>query len=152
LEEMKKNLRFLERESVSFALNGAWIRIVGADDGDVAGLREKMESLKEEQDVFTILMYHRPDLAKEEFAGVADLYMCGHTHGGQVRLPWYGAVVTMSQYGKEFEMGRYDLNGTILYVNRGYGLEGGSWLVPKVRFLCRPEIALFTVVGTGGNA
>ncbi len=56
------------------------------------------------------------------------------TPTGQVRLPWYGAIVTGSLYGKQFEAGRYNLDQTILYVSRGIGLEGAG--APRVRFLC----------------
>lgn len=84
-----------------------------------------------------------PDLV-EDLTG-ADLYLAGHTHGGQVRVPGYGALVTFSRFDKKYEMGRYDVNGTALYVHRGVGFEPG---LPKVRFLCRPEIAVFDLVGT----
>jgi hypothetical protein len=69
-----------------------------------------------------------------------DLYLAGHTHGGQVRLPVWGAIITMSAYGKQYESGLYQLNPTTLYVSRGIGLEGLS--LPRVRFLCPPEMVL----------
>ena len=93
---------------------------------------------------FHILMYHTPDEI-ENVAGAANLYLCGHTHGGQVRLPLFGAVVTLSRFWKQYEAGRYEVNGTTLYVNRGIGMEGG--IAPRVRFLSRPEIAVFDIVG-----
>jgi hypothetical protein len=55
-----------------------------------------------------------------------------------VRLPFYGAIVTLSAFGKQFEMGRYQLDQTTLYVSRGIGMEGLR--LPRVRFLCPPEI------------
>jgi predicted MPP superfamily phosphohydrolase len=73
-----------------------------------------------------------------------DLFLCGHTHGGQVRLPFWGAVITMSKHHKRFESGLYDVGGVPMYVNRGVGCEGGS--APRVRFLCRPEVAVFDLV------
>jgi hypothetical protein len=72
-----------------------------------------------------------------------NLYLCGHTHGGQVRLPFYGAVVTASTLGKRFEMGYYRLQDTHLYVSRGIGFEGMG--APRVRFLCPPEITLVSI-------
>ena len=79
-----------------------------------------------------------------------DLYLSGHTHGGQVRLPFYGAPVTLSRFGKKYEAGMYTSIGceTKLYVNRGIGLENKP--APKVRFLCRPEITVFELKPTGG--
>lgn len=92
---------------------------------------------------YRILLYHTPDLAEEAAAAGVDLYLAGHTHGGQIRLPLYGALYTSSAYGKRFEMGAYRLGGMTLYVNRGVGLEGG--LAPRARFLCPPEAALVEV-------
>ncbi len=90
-----------------------------------------------------LLLYHSPEMmpgAKEEGF---DLYLCGHTHGGQVRLPYYGAVLTSSKLGKQYVMGHYAEGDTHLYVSRGVGLEGLS--APRVRFLSPPEITLFTL-------
>lgn len=98
-------------------------------------------------DSYKILLFHTPDLIKEAAEEGIDLYMCGHTHGGQIRLPFYGALYTSSTYHKEFEMGFYQVGHTSLYVNRGVGMEGKE--APRARFLARPEIAVFDLVGTG---
>lgn len=94
-------------------------------------------------DCFSIFLYHTPDLIEDISGEKVDLYLAGHTHGGQVRLPFYGAMVTLSKYGKKYEMGDYIVNNTYLYVNRGLGMEGG--FVPRVRFLAKPEIAVFDI-------
>jgi hypothetical protein len=70
-----------------------------------------------------------------------DLYLAGHTHGGQIALPFYGAIITLSKFGKKYESGEYRVGNTILYVNRGLGLAGG--FNPKMRFFARPEITVF---------
>jgi hypothetical protein len=89
-----------------------------------------------------ILVYHSPDMI-ERLDPRPDLYLTGHTHGGQVRAPLYGAIVTFSDYDKKYEMGRYEVQGTTLYVNRGIGFE--PW-APAVRFLARPELTIIQVV------
>lgn len=94
-------------------------------------------------DAFTLLLYHSPDLMPAAAELGIDLYLCGHTHGGQVRLPLYGAAITSSRYGKRYEMGCYREGRTHLYVSRGVGLEGLA--APRVRFLCPPEATLFTL-------
>lgn len=94
---------------------------------------------------YTLLLYHSPDLMPEARRAGIDLYLCGHTHGGQIRLPLWGAVVTGSKYGKRYEMGRYQEDSTTLYVSRGIGLEGKG--APRMRFLCPPEIELFELRG-----
>jgi predicted MPP superfamily phosphohydrolase len=85
-----------------------------------------------------VLVMHSPDSI--ESAGAADVYLAGHTHGGQVALPFYGALVTLSRFGKRFEHGLFTVGATSLYVTRGIGMEGGAW--PRVRFACRPEISI----------
>jgi hypothetical protein len=94
---------------------------------------------------FTLLLYHSPDLLPEASRAGIDLYLCGHTHGGQIRLPVWGAVVTGSKYGKRYEMGRHQAGPTTLYVSRGIGLEGKG--APRMRFLCPPEVELFELRG-----
>lgn len=95
---------------------------------------------------FTLLLYHTPDLAYEASKAVMDLYLCGHTHGGQIRLPLYGAIVTASAFGKQFEAGRYQVGATTLYVSRGLGLEGS--FAPRARFLAPPEIVVVDLIPT----
>ncbi len=92
---------------------------------------------------FTLLLYHSPDLMPEATELGVDLYLCGHTHGGQIRLPILGAIFTSSELGKRYEMGRYEENDTTLYVSRGLGLEGLG--APRARFLAPPEIVLWTL-------
>jgi hypothetical protein len=95
----------------------------------------------------TILLYHTPDLAPDAARLGVDLQLSGHTHGGQVRLPWIGALYPSSLYGKRFEVGRHQLGGMTLYVTRGLGMEGKG--APRVRFLCRPEITLWEISRPG---
>lgn len=96
---------------------------------------------------FKLFAYHTPDLVEELAGSGIDLYLAGHTHGGQVRIPFFGALVTFSAFDKKYEGGRYTIGGTTLYVNRGLGFEPG---LPRVRFLCRPEVTVIDLVGTGG--
>jgi predicted MPP superfamily phosphohydrolase len=96
------------------------------------------------KDALSVFLYHSPDLIKEVSSRQVDLYCAGHTHGGQVALPGYGALVTFSKFGKQYESGLYREGKTSLYVNRGIGMEGGS--VPRVRFWARPELTIIDVV------
>jgi predicted MPP superfamily phosphohydrolase len=96
-------------------------------------------------DKFTLLLYHSPDLMPEASRAGIDLYLCGHTHGGQIRLPIWGAVVTGSKYGKRYEIGRHRDGNTTLYVSRGIGMEGKG--APRMRFLCSPEVELIELRG-----
>ena len=92
---------------------------------------------------FRLAIHHTPGLADESAAHGMDLYLCGHTHGGQVRIPFWGAIITNSPTGKRFERGLSFIGKMPVYTSSGLGLEPPS--APQVRFLCRPEITLITV-------
>ncbi len=89
-----------------------------------------------------ILLYHSPDLFPLAAELGIDLHLAGHTHGGQLRLPLFGALVTSSVYWKRYEAGLYRKGSSTLYVSRGIGVEGKG--APRARFLAPPEIVLIT--------
>ncbi len=97
----------------------------------------------------TLFLYHSPELMPQASQHGFDLYLCGHTHGGQIRLPLVGPVFTSSQLGREYVMGHYVRGRTNLYISRGLGLEGLS--APRIRFLCPPEMILVTITGNGDS-
>lgn len=128
----------------------------GEDKLDLIGLtcthRPHIDSLRlgevapQNSDCFTILLYHSPDLAPVAARLGIDLQLSGHTHGGQVRLPWFGAIFTGSLYGKAFESGRRQIGRLTLYVTRGLGMEGAA--APRLRFLCPPELIMWEISGS----
>jgi uncharacterized protein len=126
--------------------NGRKLRLVGQDVYPKKSLKELLRGLND--GAYTVFMHHKPDAADEllgrEPGQSVDLFLCGHTHGGQVRLPLWGAVITLSKFHKKYECGLYDVGGVPMYVHRGVGCEGSS--APRVRFLCRPEVALLDLV------
>jgi hypothetical protein len=95
-------------------------------------------------DRFHVFLHHWPDLVEDVDDLGVDLYLCGHTHGGQVAMPFYGALITFSRFGKKYEAGLYHVGPMTLYVNRGLGLEPRP--APQMRFLARPEISVFDIV------
>jgi len=86
----------------------------------------------------TILLVHEPDFA-DTIANLNrfDLQLSGHSHGGQVRLPFFGAPI-LPYLGKKYSLGRYQVKNTIVYTNRGLGT-----VILPLRFNCRPEITVF---------
>jgi len=136
-----ESARVLDDEVEVLSFPGGGLALVGVTNTrdrtrDAAVLRALVDGLP--GGAYSILLYHTPDLIEAASAAGLDLYLAGHTHGGQVRLPWYGALITFSAYGKRYEMGKYIVGGTTLYVSRGLGLEG--WGAPRIRFLCPPEM------------
>jgi predicted MPP superfamily phosphohydrolase len=140
---------WLEQESVTVDVRGQQVTLVGVACShrikrDAARLRQALSGI--DDSAFTLLLYHSPDLIREAAGQQIDLYLGGHTHGGQLRLPFYGAIFTASKYGKRYEAGLYREGHTQMYISRGIGFEGGG--MPRARFLCRPEIISLELRGT----
>jgi uncharacterized protein len=145
-------LHWLRDEKVTIEKDGQVIDLVGmpcthkpfVDGPKLATILHK-EPDSQPLPGFTLLLYHTPDLAPDAADLGVDLQLSGHTHGGQVRLPFYGAIFTASLYGKLLEVGRRQVGALTLYVTRGIGMEGAG--APRVRFLCPPEIILWELDG-----
>ena len=139
--------RELDGDHASLDVAGVTVHVAGAPFDHPERLGDAVRELP--ADGPAIVLYHCPfpDLVAPERAARVDLFCAGHVHGGQVALPFYGALLTLSRFGKRFERGLYpdaDGFGFPLYVSRGIGMEGGS--APRVRFASRPEVALIELV------
>jgi hypothetical protein len=134
-------IRWLRDDFVELRIHGQWITIIGMTcrhDATMDAARSRAVIEKTSPESLRVLVYHSPDIAPSTSLMGIDLYLCGHTHGGQWRLPGYGALITSSALGNQFEMGRYELGQMVLYVTRGIGMEGAS--APRAQLLCPPEI------------
>ena len=123
-------------------IRGVPVWLAGVFVGSEDKLPEMLERIPKNE--FSLFLFHYPDLIEEASRAEVDLSCAGHTHGGQVAMPFYGALVTYSKFGKKYEGGTYQINKTSLNVNRGVGMEGGK--VPRVRFWARPEITVIDVI------
>ena len=94
-------------------------------------------------DRFHLVVGHGPDFSLGNVE--ADLLIAGHTHGGQVRVPGFGPLLTLSRVPRSWAAGRTELpGGRTLLVSRGIGMERGK--APRVRFFCRPEVLVVDLV------
>lgn len=134
-------VHFLDQQTVP--LDGPWGRVdlIGADDyyshhGDLA---QAMRGVR--AGTFRLLLTHSPEVRAVLPGSGVDVALCGHTHGGQIRLPLVGAANVPGQgWWPKFVQGWYDVGGTRLYIGHGIGTSG-----PPVRFLAQAEVALITV-------
>ncbi len=128
----------LRRQESMIAIVGLEDLLIGNPDPDKA-LKGVPEG------TFSLLLMHEPDYADTASLYPFDIQISGHSHGGQVRLPLIGAVTTPIG-SKRYIQGLYTLesNGMQLYVNRGIGVTA----LP-IRFLCRPELTVFTFRKSG---
>ena len=98
---------------------------------------------------FHLVLGHCPNFALGTVP--ADLLVAGHTHGGQVRLPVVGAIMTLSRIPRRWAAGLTDLpGGSQLLVSRGTGMERGY--APRLRFLCRPELVVIDLTPARSSA
>ncbi|HEX2191373.1 MAG TPA: metallophosphoesterase [Longimicrobiaceae bacterium] len=133
----------LTNTAVIRRVGDARVCIAGVDDYSMG--EPRMEGLPppEERD-FTLLLAHDPDQAERarRVCDRVDLVVSGHTHGGQVRLPWVGALRNPAEREDLYEEGLRRRPWTQVYTSRGVGT-----VHLPVRFLCRPEVAILELTG-----
>ena len=133
---------FTELTNVGTSLQrqGARLWIAGVDDVRTGNprLERALESVG--RDDACLLVTHNPDLVESIRDPRVDLVLSGHTHGGQVVFPFYGAPITSSVYGQKYRAGLVQGPTARVYVSRGVGTTG----LP-VRLCCPPEIVLLTL-------
>jgi uncharacterized protein len=133
----------LTNRSLLLDVDGARLCMAGVDDLYQGRPRLQLPP-PHERDV-TILLAHSPDLAERARRDhdAVDLVVCGHTHAGQVRFPWFGAAVSSARHSDLYDEGLRRRPWTQVYTSRGIG----TVLLP-VRFLARPEIAVLRLTAT----
>ncbi|MCZ8514586.1 metallophosphoesterase [Paenibacillus filicis] len=136
----KGGFRVLRNESARLEYGGSRVWLAGVEDQweGKPDLKQALKAVPRED--CTVLLSHCPDYADIAAEHSVDLQLSGHSHGGQVRVPFYGHVFT-PLYARKYVMGLYDLGGRLqLYVNRGIGVS-----IHPIRFWCRPELTVFTL-------
>lgn len=128
-------IEVLENETLDLEVNGKTLRIAGVSDiwfdGDV---KKTMDGITSEDVV--ILMSHNPDVMLLPESRGADLVLAGHTHGGQIRLPWIGPVPRLpTKLGRSYDKGWFDFDEVELFITSGLG-ESGT----RARLFNVPEI------------
>ncbi|MGH9577193.1 MAG: metallophosphoesterase [Terriglobales bacterium] len=129
----------LLNQAVALEKDNARLWLVGVDD--VLSGRPDLEKALQRVPAgeAVILLVHEPDFADHAAQFPVDLQLSGHSHGGQVRLPWLGAPI-LPLLAKKYPMGLYRVGKMQLYTNRGLGV-----INPPVRWNCPPEITLVTL-------
>lgn len=94
---------------------------------------------------FTILIGHAPDYVLGIPNLPIDLCLAGHTHGGQIRIPFYGPLLTLSKIPRELARGLHTVGATRLNVSAGIGCEHAEG-IPNIRVNCPPEMTLIELV------
>ena len=135
--EVANSARTIER-------NGALLTIAGVDD--VWEHQNRLDTAlgKVPSEGAAILLAHEPDFADEAATtGRFDLQLSGHSHGGQVVIPFMDPP-RLPYLGTKYHTGLYKVEDMLQYTNRGIGM-----IRPYVRFNCRPEITVFELLSPG---
>ncbi len=133
-------VHILDRSDAKFRVRGTNVMVVGTDSSTYS------DNAKSDPARLVFLLTHTSDSLLShmqlDLGPNTDWAFAGHTHGGQVRIPMWGAVCTGCDSGKRYEYGLYRFGTARLFVSRGVGMEPHA---PQVRFLCPPEIVVLTL-------
>jgi predicted MPP superfamily phosphohydrolase len=133
-------IAILENEAACVATDRGELWIVGIDDAQLGEVDLVRAFTQVPADAAAICLWHEADLAEESAPFGAFLQLSGHSHGGQVRLPWIGPIATPTM-GKRYVRGRYQVEDMQLYVSSGIGVYR-----PPVRFNCPPELTIVQLI------
>lgn len=138
LENM--GMRLLINESTELVREDERIVITGTDDPYYYYTDKAVDALEEIDEDFKIALVHTTELHDVASDNNYALYLCGHTHGGQICLPGGKPLITHQFEGRHFFRGQWEHNGMIGYTNVGCGVSA----IP-IRYNCPGEIALITL-------
>ena len=142
----------LENEREQIEMSGEFITILGVDDpsfntdylfGDSASVvSNTLAEISTEDDGFTVLLSHRPELFDTYVESGMNLVFSGHAHGGQFRLPLIGGLVGPNQgLFPKYAGGRYNYETGTMIVSRGLARES----TPIPRIFNRPELVIIDI-------
>jgi predicted MPP superfamily phosphohydrolase len=142
LDSLKElGVAFLVNDSHVVERGGQCIWIVGADDCHyfkAHDLESAFSGLPLQ--AFSVLVSHSNEVYKEALTYRPNLFLCGHTHGGQILIPPFGPIFTHSKAPRRFCLGKWDYEGMPGYTSAGAGVSG----VP-VRFNSKGEVTVVTL-------
>ena len=144
--------RVLESEGVRVLQDGSDLAsIPGGGEVAIVGTRDAQDCVPDygaawsqmPGDIPVIALSHCPDAVPDMVARDPDMAFFGHTHGGQVRFPVIGALVTRSELSADRASGMFREGDTLCFLNNGVGTNRFI----RLRLLCRPEVSLVSIGG-----
>ena len=140
-ELTKAGIQLLKNETHEVVFDGTPFLIHGLDDPvtDHADFDKIKRAVQPEK--INFLLTHTVDAFFYLEENQIDFSFSGHSHGGQVRLPGFGAIITHTYMGREYAGGIRPLKGAICSISRGLGASRFFWM----RFFCRPEAIILEI-------
>lgn len=133
----KRGLKFLINESERIVRNNQEILLFGTDDVHYFYSPEAINCLKGADSAFSVALIHSPELYDFAANSGIDLYLTGHTHGGQIALPGGRPLLTHLNRGRRYASGAWKFGHMQGYTSPGIGTSG----IP-IRFFTRPEVTI----------
>ena len=133
-------MRMLMNESVLLYRGDARMQLIGTDDVHYYFTDQAVHALEQARDEFTVALVHSPELYDTAAQLGVDLYLCGHTHAGQVCLPGGRPFITHLSRGRRLFRGTWRHEEMVGVTNAGVGTSG----IP-VRFNTRGELLALTL-------
>lgn len=141
VEAMERiGIRVLINETREFSQEGEKISVTGLDDVHHFYSETASQTLQKSGSEFKLLAVHSPEIFQLASETNYSLYLCGHTHGGQICWPNGKPVFSHLHCGKQFASGLWAYGKMLGFTNRGAGVT-----TLPCRFFCPPEIALITL-------
>lgn len=135
----RNGIRVLRNEAACIPSGRDPLWVVGIDDAVLGRPNLSSAFAPVPSGSKSLVVWHQPDWAEQSASRGATLQLSGHSHGGQVRLPFIGPVAAPVG-GRRFVAGRNLVDGMTVYTSRGVGVYR-----PPVRFRCPPEVTLVTL-------
>ncbi|MBL8021796.1 MAG: metallophosphoesterase [Leptospirales bacterium] len=142
--EQKTGFKVMDGKQEELQINGQRLGLIGLglpdfrNDNLLKFLHSKTSS------PYTILLSHYPDAMFLARNRNIDLLLAGHTHGGQIVIPGFGPIMTLSHVPRKIGAGgMHQVEDLTVVVSRGLGMEGH--VAPRVRIFCRPQLVLLTL-------
>lgn len=139
-KQIMENSGFQLLTNEKIKINEYNINIIGMDDSIFGVFNKELIISFLDENSFNIVLSHEPDAAEHFLEYSADLFLTGHSHGGQVNLPFINYTPPLAQ---KYKRGMYFINNyrqTKIYVNIGLGTSK----IP-MRFMAKPELTVFTL-------
>lgn len=147
---LNEGVNILDNKNQEIEKNGDKINLLGINDPQMANASEindsviakkTLEEIEYNDEYYSILLSHRPEIFSTYVEEKVDLVFTGHAHGGQVRIPFIGGIVAPNQgFFPKYTSGKIEENDTTMVVSRGIG----NSVIP-FRVNNRPEIIIVTL-------